>query len=128
MLWRAAPRKAFIALNKSELVGRMIREVNAGRLPGSALALLDSGVPVSLLHQCGYTPADLRKAEAAVDDLLKSRSGDRAARSPRTVEVDADELARLRKIEGIIERFVRASGGANGGHPALRDAAGEVDD
>jgi hypothetical protein len=135
-LWGMLPEKSYVALNKADLVERMGREVDAGKLPAAALATLDSGVSPEILKRLGYSREDLAKAEAAVEDLFKKGAAERVLRQEdltpvrrpgRPVKIDADELERLRKIEAIVTRFIGASGGPRQVHPSLREAA-ELDD
>jgi hypothetical protein len=125
-LWNLLPERSFMVLDKSELVARVQREVAAGRVPAMALATVDAGISLALLRRVGYTNEQLRRAEAEAADLVKGatervlRQENLApARRPRgrTVQVDEEEYTRLRKLETVVERFLRS-----GGHPELRGA------
>jgi hypothetical protein len=156
-LYGMITEKSVAAFSKAEIVARLRPFVERSELPATVLSQVDSGLPISVLSLLGYSDAAIAKSEADAlaqirgsDEMVTTVSGlvkgatKRVLRQEdlapsrrsgrRLAEVDAEELQglreelqRLRKIEAIVTRFITASGGPRGVHPALREAA-DLDD
>jgi hypothetical protein len=116
-LYGMISEKSLAAFSKSEIVERLRPLVQRGEVPPLVLAQVDSGLPVTVLRMLGYSDEAIAKSEAAalrqisgsdqlataVSDLAKGQPGPRPG---RTVKVDADEYARLKRIESIVRTFL----------------------
>jgi hypothetical protein len=150
-LYGMITERSLTDLDKSEVVARLRPVVERRELPATTLSQVDTGLPVSVLHLLGYTDATIRKSEAVAlaqmaavgdlvkgADLLKKGASERTLRQEdldepprrkgRLVQVDADELERLRKVARVVQKFLNSGGGPSRGVIPDDDAGDAEDD
>jgi hypothetical protein len=69
------PEVVVLDLKKSEVADRLTKAVEQGELDPDLLSRLDTALPLHVLEALGYSPAALRRAEAAATEAFRKALG-----------------------------------------------------